>query len=351
MALATQCPHCHTTFRVAHDQLKLRAGLVRCGTCKQIFNGIENLLQAEVLEQAKKNMSAAPEQDSPDTESRAPESFELPGDPSPPIEREPVRQEATEDTLLGMTLIDFTQSQQEQVEGDDTGAAVDAEPDRLEQTIDDLQHKPLRRKTSEADSADADELDQADSDAEELDQTDSEDDEEPSFVRQGRRKQRIGRVLRLFMASASIILLVSLFAQSAYVFRNQLAAWLPQTSQTLAEMCAYLGCKVGLPAQIDSVSIESSELQTLAADSNTFTLTALLRNHGATEQAWPNIELTLNDSNEKAIARRVFAPRDYLPSAQDARKGFGAKSEQSIKLFFQVSQLSASGYRVYLFYP
>jgi predicted Zn finger-like uncharacterized protein len=339
MALATQCPHCHTTFRVAHDQLKLRAGLVRCGTCKQIFNGIENLLQAEVLEQVKKNVSAAPE--SPDTERRAFESFELPDDPSPSNEHESVGQEAADDSLLGMTLVDFTYSQHEQAEVDDTQAAVDAEPDRLEQTIDDLQHKPLRRKTSEADSADADELDQAD----------SEDDEEPSFVRQGRRKQRIGRVLRLFMASASIILLVSLFAQSAYVFRNQLAAWLPQTSQTLAEMCAYLGCKVGLPAQIDSVSIESSELQTLAADSNTFTLTALLRNHGATEQAWPNIELTLNDSNEKAIARRVFAPRDYLPSAQDARKGFGAKSEQSIKLFFQVSQLSASGYRVYLFYP
>ncbi|HVL76980.1 MAG TPA: MJ0042-type zinc finger domain-containing protein, partial [Noviherbaspirillum sp.] len=47
MALATQCPHCRTTFRVAHDQLKLRAGLVRCGACKQIFNGIENLRPPE----------------------------------------------------------------------------------------------------------------------------------------------------------------------------------------------------------------------------------------------------------------------------------------------------------------
>ncbi len=44
MALATQCPHCQTTFKVAHDQLKLRAGLVRCGACKQIFNGIEHLV-------------------------------------------------------------------------------------------------------------------------------------------------------------------------------------------------------------------------------------------------------------------------------------------------------------------
>src|SRR6185437_8323284 len=49
MALATQCPHCHTTFRVAHDQLKLRGGLVRCGSCKEIFNGIEHLLPSETV--------------------------------------------------------------------------------------------------------------------------------------------------------------------------------------------------------------------------------------------------------------------------------------------------------------
>ena len=47
MAFATQCPHCQTTFRVAQDQLKLRAGLVRCGACKEIFNGVEHLLRSE----------------------------------------------------------------------------------------------------------------------------------------------------------------------------------------------------------------------------------------------------------------------------------------------------------------
>lgn len=44
MPLATQCPHCFTTFRVANDQLKLHAGLVRCGACRQTFNGVEHLL-------------------------------------------------------------------------------------------------------------------------------------------------------------------------------------------------------------------------------------------------------------------------------------------------------------------
>ena len=48
MALATQCPHCLTIFRVVSDQLKLRGGLVRCGSCRQVFNGNDYLAEASV---------------------------------------------------------------------------------------------------------------------------------------------------------------------------------------------------------------------------------------------------------------------------------------------------------------
>jgi predicted Zn finger-like uncharacterized protein len=49
MALATKCPHCGTTFRVASDQLKLRGGIVRCGTCQQIFDANASLVDLDVL--------------------------------------------------------------------------------------------------------------------------------------------------------------------------------------------------------------------------------------------------------------------------------------------------------------
>jgi hypothetical protein len=158
-------------------------------------------------------------------------------------------------------------------------------------------------------------------------------------------------MLRISMTITLPFLLAGVLAQSAYTFRDQLAAWFPQTKPLLSRACTYIGCQIGLPMQIESVSIESSELQALAADQNTFSLVALLRNRGETVQAWPSIELTLNDSNEKALARRIIMPRDYLPSPQEINKGFAPKSEQSIKLFFELAQLKASGYRVYLFYP
>jgi predicted Zn finger-like uncharacterized protein len=49
MALATQCPHCGTMFRVASDQLKLRGGIVRCGACQEIFDGSATLVDLDKL--------------------------------------------------------------------------------------------------------------------------------------------------------------------------------------------------------------------------------------------------------------------------------------------------------------
>jgi predicted Zn finger-like uncharacterized protein len=40
MALATRCPHCQTVFRIVPDQLKLHRGLVRCGHCREVFDGV-----------------------------------------------------------------------------------------------------------------------------------------------------------------------------------------------------------------------------------------------------------------------------------------------------------------------
>ena len=41
----TQCPDCHTIFRVTAEQLDAAQGLVRCGECGNIFNGGAALLE------------------------------------------------------------------------------------------------------------------------------------------------------------------------------------------------------------------------------------------------------------------------------------------------------------------
>ncbi|KIF81071.1 DUF3426 domain-containing protein [Noviherbaspirillum autotrophicum] len=376
MALATQCPHCHTTFRVAHDQLKLRAGLVRCGSCKQIFNGIENLLRPEEAERALPAPTpqvasphiappASAESPQPMNEpATAPEAEDLaesaPADEvvpasipdEAPAAQEDIRDEqihhdenASDDPLQRMTLMEFSPAEPK---ADDTRGAASERPgmadelDALEKAIDDMQRQPWRDPAEEEElPAAADEPDQADDNAY----------EEPAFVKQGRRRQRMHRIMRILMAIGLPILLIAVLAQGIHIFRNQLAARFPDAKPALLTACQLIGCEVGLPMQIETVAIESSELQAASADQKTFSLSVLLGNHSATVQAWPNIELTLNDTEDKPIVRRIFTPRDYLPASQEISKGFAPKSEQAVKLYFALAQLKASGYRVYLFYP
>ena len=44
-SFVTQCPHCHARFRVNHAQLSVARGVVRCGSCLQVFNAARQLLE------------------------------------------------------------------------------------------------------------------------------------------------------------------------------------------------------------------------------------------------------------------------------------------------------------------
>ena len=45
----TRCPSCKTVFRVTDAQLALRNGQVRCGHCRQVFNGRAELISLDPL--------------------------------------------------------------------------------------------------------------------------------------------------------------------------------------------------------------------------------------------------------------------------------------------------------------
>ena len=53
-SFVTQCPHCQTRFRVSHAQLNVARGVVRCGSCLQVFNAARQLLEQRAHAQAPK---------------------------------------------------------------------------------------------------------------------------------------------------------------------------------------------------------------------------------------------------------------------------------------------------------
>jgi predicted Zn finger-like uncharacterized protein len=374
MALATRCPHCGTVFRVASDQLKLRAGLVRCGTCKEIFNGIENLQHPEpeaplaieplvasldgtpqppeapyldvtpaVILQETSSEHAEDKTDSSDSNGVSPlknnaDTVTLDHDPEQ-------NNENAENSPSEIAVVEEEQDDGEQSEVEkNVDAALVGENELITEPADveggsteDTTINPgtvlttsLENPTS-ASTASADDM--------------------PDFVRRGLDQTGRAKVTRVALRVALAIFLVCLAAQVLYTFRSTVAASFPQMRQSLESACQLLSCRVALPRQIDTISIESSDFQPITGNREQFALYVLLRSRSATVQAWPDIELTLTDTNDKPLASRVIVPKEYLPANRLEKDGFSAGAEQAIKLYLSLPQLKAAGYRVYLFYP
>lgn len=58
-SFVTQCPHCQTRFRVSHAQLSVARGVVRCGSCLQVFNAARQLLEQRAAKEAATQKAAA----------------------------------------------------------------------------------------------------------------------------------------------------------------------------------------------------------------------------------------------------------------------------------------------------
>jgi predicted Zn finger-like uncharacterized protein len=155
------------------------------------------------------------------------------------------------------------------------------------------------------------------------------------------------RLVWLWLTGILLLLLV-LLAQSAYFFRVDLATRLPSLKPALVGYCKLLDCTVPLPQQTELLSIESSGLEADPENEDQIILNALLRNRALFAQAFPSLELTLNDAQDQPIARRVFRPTDYLPPSENENAGLLPNKEINLKLHLNTSSLKPIGYRLML---
>jgi hypothetical protein len=154
---------------------------------------------------------------------------------------------------------------------------------------------------------------------------------------------------------AALAAAFALIAQAAYAFRAELTAnalvmW-PDSKPWFERACAELRCVMPLPRRVELVGIDASDLQVDTGHANLMLLTATLKNRAAFVQAYPSLALTLMDSQDQALARRVLAPADYLDAKTDSRAGFAPNADLAIKVFIDSREFKATGYRLFLFYP
>lgn len=149
----------------------------------------------------------------------------------------------------------------------------------------------------------------------------------------------------------TLVMVTGLMAQAAYVFRTGMMVLLPQMRSYYALICDSIGCPVGLPKLSNYLHIEASDLK-VADPSHPDEIQLLLsvRNRAPVDLAYPAFELTLTNSSEQPVARRVFLPAEYLLPAMPTG-GLKAGTELPLELYLHTGAVRAAGYRLYLFYP
>ena len=155
----------------------------------------------------------------------------------------------------------------------------------------------------------------------------------------------------LLYALAIVALVLTFVGQLAWHYRDALAAHVPSTRPILSRACALANCKVGPLREIAGLSIDASDLQADPAHKGLLTLTATLRNRASYPVAYPHLELTLTDLQDRPVVRRALAPEEYAGGTAPLASGIPANGEVAMKLFLDASATTQSGYRVYLFYP
>jgi len=181
-------------------------------------------------------------------------------------------------------------------------------------------------------------------------------DRQPSFVddtvkKNKNRSNTASNKSRVWLWSfASLLLILIAVTQSIYFLREEIAIYYPNAKPYLLQACQQLSCNINLPKKIEFIVIDDSDMQEDAEHRGLVRFASTLINTGNHVIAYPNLELTLTDVEDKPVLRRIFKPDEYLPAETNITDGIQTGAETRIKLAVTTSDIAVAGYRVFVTY-
>jgi predicted Zn finger-like uncharacterized protein len=361
MSLITRCPACATMFKVVADQLKVAQGWVRCGHCGEVFDAYLQFVTDEAarpggLASTPGAMPAQSPAASPENLTDPPgEALTLVPVDSPqdipaqqgeadaavaePMQQAPQQEVAEVEEILGNASPD-PQGRQERVFTADAGGV---EPRGPADTV--AVDFPATAPEGAASAAEAPEAVP-----------------EVSFVREARRKDFWKTPLvRALLGLIFAVLLAALSLQWMVRKKDVLAAQEPRLAPLLQALCRPLDCQIRPLRRIESLVIDSSNFSKTGPDA--YRLTFVFKNTGAAVLEIPALEVTLTDSRDQALVRRVVMPAQFgvtavtlgayseLAGAISISLKASSDDAQEASSSIRAGSLPVAGYRILAFYP
>lgn len=325
-SFVTQCPHCQTSFRVSHNQLSVARGVVRCGSCLQVFNAARQLLEQSAAQTPltpanlprppaiSQREWAAAEPDLDQLDFSAPARIDAlsasrdEGDgadqPLPPIiERQPALEDdaepdeaRTEPSFSYRSEIDepraaSTDLDDPSVDGHGRLSAIDEHDDEPERE----HRKGKAAARSEPGLRD---------DSEMLDLID-----DPMQLAWEKEATPWGK--RLLWTALAVVAALGLLIQYVVYHFDELARQ-DQYRPIFQQLCPVIGCTV--PSKVDIALIKSSNLVVRSHPefAGALVVDAIIYNRATFSQPFPLLELRFADLSGALIASRRFKPGEYL---------------------------------------
>jgi|TARA_B110000208_G_C11801092_1_gene442467 predicted Zn finger-like uncharacterized protein len=288
MSYITSCPQCDTQFLLNDELIAAYGGKVQCGSCEHVFNASDRLTEVD------DDVSSA------DEYKVAIET--TPAENTPPVNRLPPVETAPLDTDPDLTasketLIDYIIGQPAATVN--PTAEKEAAPEAV-LNLDGVNKKPRQH----------------------------------SFL----------------SILISLLLLLVFIGLSVYFLRGKIASEYPQLKPALERICKKLNCTIDLPKNLGLISIGNSDMQEDDDYQAVINLSSSLQNNATYSQAYPNIELTLTDSDDTPVIKKLIKPKDYLVSKKKLAQGLAPHEIANIKIALRVDEASVASYRILLLY-
>ncbi len=295
IVLATRCPNCQTVFALKPAQLDVSGGQVRCGHCNTLFDGMRHRTSLS--------------------------------DPAPATGGSP-QASALE---ARRSLLARLSSRTEPGSGLNAAElAIKSHPDRRAANVPSAAPASASRnaavQTSNAGRAAA---------------------PQAAPVEQPRPQRRM---LRAVTGPLIFLLVLACALQYAWWQREYFRVVWPPSEVAYQAFCRLTGCTISPAHDIDMLQISSMSLRQLD-DPKHLVLQVILRNRSSIPQAYPSIELTLTDAQNKASIRKVIAPAQYLSADTSTDSGVGSHAERTLQMRVDTATVPANNYRVTIFYP
>ncbi|KLN54268.1 zinc-ribbon and DUF3426 domain-containing protein [Variovorax paradoxus] len=156
------------------------------------------------------------------------------------------------------------------------------------------------------------------------------------------------RWLWLLAVLAVLLLVVQVLRHE----RDGIVARQPNLRPAFASLCRVAGCELTALRQIGDIVIEGAAFAREKTGNNDYRLSFTLRNGAAVPLAMPAVELSLLDTQERAVVRRVLMASDYgAPAVLPARSDQAASLPLSLSAAEAATLPPIAGYRVEAFYP